>query len=481
MSLAESVVSGNAAECPPILLMSGNARPGPGFAFGTSCNFHKINTPSALMSVVPSHGDDFLVWLGRARDRNQGRRHAAQLDNDYLPRPVYARYLMDRFTQAVDLLRRKGVPVDVVREPATELRVSDGKVELRSRQSQWIRPRWLVYAPGHPALPNFPDLESSPFFTAAPFASDALSHAKATDRVAVLGMGLTAIDVIMQLLGNGFRGKIDCYSRNALLPTVQSRIARPDIVPQHLAFERLLMRKCYKGRLTLSELLARLSLDLRAFPENESVLAQRLDPTIHHGQFLEALLGRARTGDLPLQAILQATRSYAHKAWQWLSDDERMLFLHQIQRTWDVWRYAIPYETASSILENLRSGQLTVKHLSGRRSSDTGIVLESPEGYVKHRWVVDGTGGHGWVTCTRDPFLSKALKLGVFQASVFGGLALKGDTLRAKTSRDITTEIYLLGQIAKGDLFSTNALWFNRQCAQQIADNVVNRRTAMAA
>src|SRR5690606_24268538 len=146
---------------------------------------------------VPSHSDDFLVWLKRTRRKLSRTGQAPQLDINYLPRSIYAQYLADRLSRAIDLLRNKGINVDIIRGTATDVRLRDGKVELRSGEHPWIKPRWLVYAPGHPALPNFPELEASRFFVGNPFVHDTLSPLHSTDRVAVLGTGLTAVDVIM--------------------------------------------------------------------------------------------------------------------------------------------------------------------------------------------------------------------------------------------------------------------------------------------
>ncbi|WP_077068166.1 FAD/NAD(P)-binding protein [Ensifer aridi] len=481
MSLAESGISANSLNCPRIVLISGNSRPGPGFAFNTTCHFHKVNTPSSLMSVVPSHSDDFLVWLKRTRRKSDRAGQPQQFDTNYLPRSVYGQYLVERLSRAIDLLRNKGISVDIVRGAATDIRLREGRVELRSGERAWIRPRWLVYAPGHPALPNFPELEASRFFVGNPYAHEALPQLHSTDRVAVLGTGLTAVDVIMQLVGNGFSGRIDCYSRNALLPTVQSCVPQSEVIPEYLSYEHLLARRSRKGDLRVADLLKFLSLDLRAFPGNESELIRDLDPSVQHTKFLEALLDRARVGDLPLQALLQATRSYAHKIWHVLPHTERSQFLLQLQRMWDVWRYPIPCGTAETILKELRNGRLTINRLIGRRCVETGIVLEAPSGGTRYQLVIDGTGGHGGVSHTRDPFLRQALQLGLFQASAYGGLAVDIDTLKAKTGHPIITNTFLLGQISKGELFSTNALWFNRKCAQNVAYEIIKQSTLMAA
>lgn len=480
VSLAESVIV-NRWHCPNITLISGDKQPGPGIAFRKSHHLHKLNTPNSLMSIFPSHNGDFSIWMKKKENlENRNKEQNVELYEDYITRSTYGEYLIERLTWAINFLRSKGIKFNIILNPATDVRLNGSKLELRTENSPWIFPRWIVYAPGHPGISNFPDMHSSPFFATNLPVDKTLIYGQKINKVAVLGTGLTAIDAVMQLLGDGFTGQIDCYSRKALLPTVQSRMMQQNVIPEHISYENIIKYKYQNGNISIYDIIKLLLFDLKKYSNNEYFLAKKINPSIHQAKFLEHLLKKGDRGYLPLQALLQSTRSYAHKIWYILDDIERIKFLKHYQRLWDVWRHSIPWNTANIILKALNYNKLTVNNFIRFENNNDGIYILSTYGKILYQFVIDGTGGHNIVEKTSDPFLSKALQIGLFKSSRYGGLSVDVRSLKSEVTPPILTETFLLGQIAKGDLFSTNALWFNKICAEKVAETILRQFAMMS-
>lgn len=137
----------------------------------------------------------------------------------------------------------------------------------------------------------------------------------------------------------------------------------------------------------------------------------------------------------------------------------------------------MPLPTARVMLNALQSGRLTINKIEYYRKSNDNIFISSKKGGISYNTVFDGTGGHANINHTDDPLLKSMLNERLITPSLYGGISVDSHTFIARTGKLYSTAIFSLGQISKGDLFSTNALWFNRECANKIAENIFFSQT----
>jgi len=133
----------------------------------------------------------------------------------------------------------------------------------------------------------------------------------------------------------------------------------------------------------------------------------------------------------------------------------------------------MPISSAKTIHRALKKGQLTVNKIKSYQPIGNNILISSQIGSQSYKTVIDGTGGHDDISKTNDPFLKSLLDLELVIPNNLGGIVVDSHTFQARKNHSCNTPIFTLGQIAKGDLFSTNALWFNRECASKVAENIL--------
>lgn len=300
-SLAEMSATHESSFLGKISIFTDETDLGPGLAFNTSCEHHKLNTPNELMSVHAYDDRDFVVWLNKSIKK-------ARKSTNYLPRNIYGQYLEERMSAAITGLENNGINVQVINSPANKARLIGDRVGIKSKKSDWITPDAIVYAPGFPGLTNFPDLiDSKAFKPKSVYRRNHLtleSHAP----IAIMGSGLTAIDIILQILNSDFEGRIDCYSRSGLLPTVQHANGQNNIITEFLSFDNILTHHNRNKSLTLKDLISFVKRDLAHYPNHELSLLKEIDPATDHTLLLKSLIEKAESGQLPLQALLQNTR-----------------------------------------------------------------------------------------------------------------------------------------------------------------------------
>jgi uncharacterized NAD(P)/FAD-binding protein YdhS len=197
---------------------------GPGVAYSSTSDAHRLNVAAAQMAALPKDPGSFFRW-------SRGRADATGPD-DFLPRRLFGEYLTDllddcerRAAGVVALERRAEEVVALPRSPEDPAR---RRLVLRSGAS--IDADQVVLALGNsaPAAPTGlpPEIAASPHYLPDPWAPGALSASRAEETVLLLGTGLTMVDVALEL---GVSGGPVMYamSRSGLLPRVHQRHPTP--------------------------------------------------------------------------------------------------------------------------------------------------------------------------------------------------------------------------------------------------------------
>lgn len=183
-----------------------------GLAYGTQSAAHVLNVPAGRMSLYPDKTGHFTEWA-RVRD-------PAIREHDFVSRRLYGDYLQHCLDQAIAARPDVRVETRVARVSRVEALAGGGHL-IESSDGTRMSCQQVVLALGHfaPQAPH-PNLLScpAPRYVNDPWSPDALEALPSEASVALIGTGLTMLDVWLSLERRGHKGKVLALSRRGLLP-----------------------------------------------------------------------------------------------------------------------------------------------------------------------------------------------------------------------------------------------------------------------
>lgn len=272
---------------------------GRGGAYAETGSELLLNVPAGNMSARPDDKQHFARWLA-----------VKGIETTFAPRALYGAYLGDAITELA------GRALDVVPTRATSVTQTRAGFRVACADGTQISARAIVLALGN-AAPRTPEVvEPSPHWLADPYRAPS----QITDRdasIALVGSGLTAMDVIVGLRAKGHRGPILAVSRRGLVPHAFDPTPQPSIeVPR----------------------------------------------TIVRSPRLAALLAwwrsrhQYRISDV---AVIAALRPLLPTIWRRLPDADRRTFVRHLRARWDVLRHRAPPAIAAAVEQARAAGALT--------------------------------------------------------------------------------------------------------------------------
>lgn len=198
---------------------------GPGVAFGTISPKHPLNVMASRMGAFADNENDFYEWL--KTNESDWRKDPAfanieLLPTSFLPRKLYGLYLKALFKK----LSEKNSAIEVISQEVVNInKRPQNELEIVTRNGNKFVADFLVLALG-PAFKHFsfetPDLLSNPRFThniwepheESIFCDPFLIKNDTSQRILLIGSGLTAIDTVISLEQEGFRGEIQVVTKS---------------------------------------------------------------------------------------------------------------------------------------------------------------------------------------------------------------------------------------------------------------------------
>lgn len=338
-----------------------------GVAYTTEQPRHLLNVPADRMSLYPDRPADFVRFAEAA-----GWPDASL---QFLPRTLYGAYLRAAFAQVAEAA---GDRLQLVRAEVRSARPQAQGWELEAGGITW-QASAVVLASGNgpPIVPGpLRALGAVPEVITEPYRPGAFAGIAADAAVLVLGMRLTAVDILESLSEQGHRGPAFALSRRARWPA------------EHLPEVR------WRGDAPT----------LAALPEPQS--ADGL------AEWFRASVAAAELRGIPWQAVADAVRPRVQSLWQELPEAEKTRLLAKHRGPWEWYRHRLPVECAELLRGWQRSGWLTPlagEVIAAEQAADgLSVTLRTPEGAESlHRFgaVVCGAGrlsdprrfgGHLW-------------------------------------------------------------------------------------
>lgn len=275
---------------------------GRGVAYSTIHNSHLLNVRAANMSAFQEDKDHFANWAA----------HDGYTPMDFVPRKRYGDYLHGVLSDAAKRVAVRFVEEDVV----SGARGADGYTLQTANGDKGIYDV-AVLASGN-VRPLRPKVEGAVSgYYDDPWNADFTALLKAK-QIALVGSGLTSVDMVLALAEKGYQGEILIFSRNGLLPA-------PHVDPVPFAS-------------VLSE-----------SDEKQSPLF-----------LLHKIRQTARASGVPWQAVIDSLRPHTNTIWQNWNEQQRKSFSRRLLTFWNVHRHRMAPQIAQSVQAMLSSGQLRV-------------------------------------------------------------------------------------------------------------------------
>lgn len=391
---------------------------GRGTAYRTELYLHRLNVPAGRMSLYPDRPDSFVEWL-----RERGRPLGA---GDFASRQDYGLYIRDSLAE---LLRNKKprCRVDFIKAKAT------GCVERYGTALGFLldngneiagRNIVLCLGVGNAKLPV--DLsQSSPRALAHivknPWRLSWLRRVQATDRVCILGSGLTMIDQVLALSAHGFTGTVTVLSRRGLAPLSHVKTPEPA-----------------------------LAMDVAGLPTQMSWL-------------LHGLRKQSRAaGDW--RRVMDGLRSQTQALWLRLSESERRRFLRHALPWWNIHRHRVAPDVFERFDSMVQSGQVSIRagYLLDVEETNGLTLHYRPRGRsdissLEVDWIVNCTGMER-AGISHSPLLREMHRQGLIEADPLNLGITVDDQSRIPRSKSSGPTIYAVGALTAGQFWEITAV-----------------------
>jgi uncharacterized NAD(P)/FAD-binding protein YdhS len=402
-----------------LLLVDPRPSTGRGTAYATPDARHRLNVPATKMSAWPDDPDHFARWLGERVE--------------FPARAGYGSYLAAVLDEALAAASGR-VTLERRYERATGLSRHGSRLRLRLGTTGARTVDAVVLAIGTPPpstrwVPA--ELAHSPRFVADPWRVGALDRIPPGAPVLLVGTGLTMVDAVLSLDRPG--RVLHAVSRHGTLPAVHVAGPLPPYPPPVLQ----------PGELRLST--------LRAAVRRHLCAAVR------------------ELGDW--RPAVDSLRPVTAELWGRLSEVDRVEFLREDARWWEVHRHRMPPDVGARIAECLRTGRLVLRTGSVSGATRGGEVTLSDGTRLRDAAVVNCTGPDLDLRRSDDPLVLELLATGGARPGPLGlGLETDGAGRVAGTAAPL---VWTLGAPRRGELWETTAIPEIRGQAAGVAAGVL--------
>lgn len=423
--------------CSRVVIIEPSAELARGATYRTDLGPLELNVPASNMSAWPNDPDDFWSWL---------KHHQPEATpHTFAPRALYGHYLVETIEPHLDNLC-------VLPHRAVDIQRDHNGFSVTLADHSTVKASHIVLALGNNAPRELPFLDGDST------SSRVLNHPltqlhqltpRQHDRIAIVGTGLTALDVIRWLDHLGHTGPIMMLSRHGLEP-------RPHVWPAP-----------------------------NALPELPDEL--RINPQIQHlFTWLRDLGKQLAAQEFDESRAVDALRPVTIKLWKNFNLVERRRFLRHARIFWDIYRHRASPDSYAAYLRGRHTGRIQVQagHLIGyhtpaidkvsltfRRRGNTHtetIVID---------WLLNCTGPERDLTRSTNPLVQTLLTQGLLcpdELRLGARTGHNGELL--DTQNCIVPNAYVVGPWRIADLWESVAVPELRHQAAQVAATILSRQ-----
>jgi uncharacterized NAD(P)/FAD-binding protein YdhS len=414
---------------------TGGGRVGRGVAYGTESPRHLLNVRAAAMGMFSSRPQGFLDYA-QQRDPQVG-------GTDFLPRRLYGDYLDAEVARGLEKARVEHVDVRVMpfRVEAV-VPEHDGVTVLRGEESTRVDAAVLALGALAPQPLNgvAPELLTSGRYVIDPWPLLAQAQRDPAPRkVALIGLGLTAVDVLVELAALWPNARFTAISRHGLLPEA------------HLP-----------------------TTSVPADDGGELLDTLRVDPTVRHWM---RQLREAAAGSRDWRTVIDGLRPHTPGLWAELPLEQRARFLRHARWAWERARHRLPPPVSDALAALERDGRLQRRRgrLQAAQPHGDGVRLTlaptrgDAAATIEADLAIQTVGLDTDVARSHDPLVRQLVTNGHVMPDPLGlGMQATMDGRLLHDGRP-WPGLFALGSLLRGTLWESTAMPEIRQQARGLA------------
>ncbi|AKZ53627.1 putative pyridine nucleotide-disulfide oxidoreductase [Streptomyces ambofaciens ATCC 23877] len=327
-----------------------------GRPYGPELDTVLVNAPPTIMSIRHLDFGHYASWLGTPSSAHLDER----LGQPLVPRALYGEYLAHTAETALASLREAGWRVRIVTARVVGVARPGATWSLRTEDGGGHEADHVALCVGGGTPQDHYGLGGASGFVDDPYPlARTLDRVAAGNNVAVIGSGLTAVDVAVSLAARGHTGPITLLSRSGVLPHVWQRPVEHR--PQHVTAERVAALHRQQGAVTLEDLIGLLRAELATTGEDfEGFAADLLATTTEDPvRRLRAQLDAVDDSRIGRRVLQEAAHSIGPYAWRLLPEPDRVRLQRHFRMATSVASPMVPVN-AATMMRLLDSGQLAL-------------------------------------------------------------------------------------------------------------------------
>ena len=199
---------------PQKITVFGHGKLGQGRAYGTEHKDFRLNVRAELMQVDESKPNDFKIWA----EKNINDPEAKTDAGDFFRRCDFARYVTEKIKQCLE-----GRDLRQIKTQITSVEFSGEDWRLTDESGDVHLCRQVVLATGNPPSEAFFDIPQNlkDKVNLSPWNGKGFAQVDASDHVAIIGGGLTGLDLVTALSRKEFNGSVSLITPGGHLPPQQ--------------------------------------------------------------------------------------------------------------------------------------------------------------------------------------------------------------------------------------------------------------------
>ncbi|MEU1519632.1 FAD/NAD(P)-binding protein [Streptomyces sp. NPDC005811] len=431
-----------------------------GRAYQVDTDTLRVNATPDDMSVRAGDLGHFERWL-QARDRVTGVSQGVDRLSGarFAPRPVYGEYLEESAYAALGELRRGGWRVDIIGEAVTSASRLPNQVRL-STGGQSRAFDYVVLSVGGDSPKDVYGLAGTPGFVGDPYpVSGTLADIGENEHVAVIGSGLTAVDIVLSLAARGHQGPISLLSRRGVLPGVRQRPVHFEL--RHLTPERVHTTARGRRELAIEDIAAVLRAEFRDAGADLDAVVQEIlrvdleDPVDR----LRRQIDEVDSPQMGLRILQRAVPETGPDVWPLLREKDKIQILRAHYRTIMSLCCPMPPSSAAVLLDLVETGQLEmfsgVLDITPADEGGFDVVAADGTELCADRVISAVNASEGRIPTSALSLVTSLIRARAVSRHPHGGLQLARATSRLTSNGRPDPRLYGLGNIAAGALFFT--------------------------